>query len=260
MWLAADAAASLARFEADHGVLHINSAGRTWAEQEELIRRYNAGGAANRPPYLFRPAPHGVSWHEKGTAIDTNEIARFKRDGATYGWEFDITTDVVHAQYHPNLDKHKPGTAPAGGGSSIQFDQTVANEQAWLISLGYNLGPAGADGRRGDATIAAYKQYQAFLRAYGYTGAIDGIWGAGTQAAHAVFYASKHAAAPVPAAPGNALTYADIQAGLNRFGYRLKVDNVWGNASHNALGDFQSKHGLKRDYLVGPATRAALGI
>lgn len=59
---------------------------------------------------------------------------------------------------------------------------------------------------------------------------------------------------------GGALTYADIQRGLNKFGYNLAVDNNWGPKSSNALADFQRRNGLTIDRIVGPKTRAALGI
>jgi peptidoglycan hydrolase-like protein with peptidoglycan-binding domain len=66
---------------------------------------------------------------------------------------------------------------------------TVQAQQNWLISRGYDLGPSGADGIAGPMYAAAVQRYQTFLRAYGYTGDIDGDWGPGTQAAHAAYYA-----------------------------------------------------------------------
>lgn len=143
------------------------------------------------------------------------------------------------------------GSAPA---PALQPQQLVKDEQSWMnASRGEHLV---VDGLIGPLTVAAIKRYQTFLRAYGYAGAIDGIWGAGTQAAHARYYAAWTAPAPKT----GALTYADIQRGLNEFGYGLVVDGVWGPKSHNALGDFQRRHGLTVDYIVGPKTRAALGI
>ncbi len=254
MWLAPDAAASLERYENDHGVIPINEAGRLKSQQDALLARWAKGGAANRPPYLYQPGPSSgpnASWHLSGEALDTPARNALAAALAPYGWTFDIASDVVHAQYHPSKDQH------AGGGAAAPSTDVV-NQQNWLNSIGINVGAA--DGIIGPKYRAGVKAYQSLLRAYGYTGAIDGIWGAGTQAAHQRYYDSKHAAAPVPESHGGALSYADIQAGLNKFGYGLAVDNIWGPKSHNALGDFQSKHGLVRDYLVGPKTRAALGI
>lgn len=254
MWLAPDAAASLERYENDHGVIPINEAGRSKAVQDGYLARWAKGGAANRPPYLYQPGPSSgpnVSWHILGEALDTPARNALAASLAPYGWTFDIASDVVHAQYHPTKDQH------AGGGGSSPSQDVKNRQQAINDTL--HLGLV-VDGINGPKTKEGTKQLQAFLRAYGYTAAIDGIWGAGTEAAWATYVNAGHQAAPVPAAPGKALSYADIQAGLNKFGYGLAVDNIWGPKSHNALGDFQSKHGLVRDYLVGPKTRAALGI
>ena len=68
-WLEAGAADSLARLERDHGVININSAGRTEGGQQGLINRWDAGGWQNRPPYLYEPArpartsPHVIAFH-----------------------------------------------------------------------------------------------------------------------------------------------------------------------------------------------------
>jgi peptidoglycan hydrolase-like protein with peptidoglycan-binding domain len=76
----------------------------------------------------------------------------------------------------------------------------------------------------------------------------DGIWGPKTDAA---FFP----AAGKPSSKAHwELTYADIQAALVRHGYNLKIDNVWGPLSSNALADFQRKNGLKVDRIVGAQT------
>ncbi|MFE7190492.1 peptidoglycan-binding protein [Kitasatospora sp. NPDC057541] len=45
-----------------------------------------------------------------------------------------------------------------------------------------------------------------------------------------------------------------VQAGLNRAGYSLAVDGQYGNATYAALTDFQSRHGLSADGIVGRRT------
>lgn len=129
-------------------------------------------------------------------------------------------------------------SAPASGGSSIPgFDQTVYNQQVWL-NASRNAG-LDVDGRRGAKTIAKFKEYQTFLRPYGYTGNIDGDWGGGTQAAHEKFYAAL--TKPAPAAPGFPNVSVAILGqignvqGLQKIakigGYQGRIDNVWGPGS-----------------------------
>jgi peptidoglycan hydrolase-like protein with peptidoglycan-binding domain len=149
-------------------------------------------------------------------------------------------------------------------GVDYPYSKVVQREQEWLrMARGEQIVP---DGRKGPATTAAYKRYQTFLRAYGYTGAIDGDWGDGTQAAHARYYGERAAqiATPKPSRKSSKsagqLTYADIQEALNRHGYGLAVDGVWGPKSKAALADFQGRNGLTVDRIVGPATWSKMNI
>lgn len=188
-WLSPAAAASLARFEKDHGVIPVSSAGRYESEQQELINRWDKGGSANRPPRLYQPArPAATSNHVKGggLAIDTsgNGIALMHKFGEAYGWFFNYAYDVVHFEYNGSRDQHRnttPASRPAG------FNQGLANQQDFMnrsVRAGLIV-----DGLTGPKTIAGIKKYQTFLRKYGYKGAIDGKWGSGTQAAHAKYFA-----------------------------------------------------------------------
>lgn len=49
-----------------------------------------------------------------------------------------------------------------------------------------------------------------------------------------------------------------VQYELNKFGYNLKVDGDFGNLTLNAVRQFQAKHNLVRDGVVGPKTITAL--
>ena len=51
-----------------------------------------------------------------------------------------------------------------------------------------------------------------------------------------------------------------IQEALNGFGYRLKPDGVFGQATHDALVSFQTKNGIPADGIVGPNTASKLNI
>jgi peptidoglycan hydrolase-like protein with peptidoglycan-binding domain len=51
-----------------------------------------------------------------------------------------------------------------------------------------------------------------------------------------------------------------VQNSLNAKGYALVVDGVFGAATAAAVTAFQQKNGLTADGIVGPGTRAALGL
>lgn len=54
---------------------------------------------------------------------------------------------------------------------------------------------------------------------------------------------------------------ADLQMLLNsKFGYDLGIDGNFGKATENAVKDFQAKHGLTADGVVGAKTWKALGV
>jgi len=66
---------------------------------------------------------------------------------------------------------------------------------------------------------------------------------------------------PTPAAVGlntSGHPTAQVQAALNRFGYGLAVDGIYGTRTTSAARDFQRVHGLATDGIVGPLTWGAL--
>lgn len=279
-WLSDAAAAAFNRMEAERGFINLTSAGRSVAEQNELIRRWNAGGVYNRPPYLYEPArPAERSNHVKsgGVAFDTTDWQRVRGFCEQYGFRWYGNSDPVHFEYVGG---------GSSGGSTPAFSQEVKNQQAWLISLGYNLGPSGADGIKGGDTVAAFKEYQKFLRKYGYTGDIDGEWGGGTQSAHQRFYGERNAPQPsngVPPFPLAQHQWFGPEAGgdnsisgwhshredLKRWQQRMKdrgwgidVDGLYGpKGASTPTGNtadvtiaFQREKGLNPDGLIGPKT------
>jgi hypothetical protein len=120
--------------------------------------------------------------------------------------------------------------------------------------------------RRGD-TGEAVRTIQYLLRARGYSLAVDGIFGAETEARVKSFQQSKGLA--VDGIVGNQTWEAliitvqrgstgdavrAVQSQLNTRGYGLAVDGVFGSATEAAVRDFQSRNGLAVDGIVGPNT------
>ena len=104
------------------------------------------------------------------------------------------------------------------------------------------------------------KQRQLNLKTYYYyyKKAIDGIEGAGTKEAYKNFQRDNGLA--VDGIYGSntenklILCVKDLQNLLNKHGYRLAVDGLVGNATLNAIRDFQSKNGLAVDGIAGTNT------
>jgi len=230
----------------------IPSCYRDLAHQQYAWDQYkNHGGNVAAVP--------GTSNHGDGTAIDIaitsavknwldNNASRFgfsnaegKANGENWHWDY------------------------VGGGSSGGADdgsaQDTKNRQEWLISQGYDLGPSGADAVKGPKTIAAYKAYQTFLKQnWGYTGAIDGEWGSGTQAAHQRYWDSLHPA-PAPAT-GNPFGIDDVR-GLQKiaklYGYTGGIDNDWGAGSASGFSQFLRKNwGYSGNDVLGPVMWSAI--
>lgn len=234
-WLRDDAAAAFDRAEADHGTLTVNSAGRTEAEQQGLINRWNKGGAGNRPPYLYRPAnPAGASNHVKngGAAIDIGDYAKFAQYSNEYGFQHTYPGgDVVHFDF-------------VGGGNTVNFDQDVVNRQTFLNGV-FGAG-LDVDGLNGPKTKAAIVAYQKVLGVDP-----DGIWGPNTQAAHQAYYDAHQPATAAPAAAQyHTATPADIASlgdsrGIQKVaklnGYQGKLDNQFGGNSQAGLQNFLNR-------------------
>lgn len=230
-WLRNDAAAAFDKAEDEHGILTVNSAGRTVAEQQAFINRWNAGGTLNRPPYLYKPAmPAPASNHVKdgGIAVDVHEYAKFAAYSAAYGFIHSFpSSDPVHFDFH--------GLTPTG---SVGFSQVTKDRQSWIMAHpGISVGPTGADGLQGPATVNGYKEYEAFLRdnGYGYAGAIDGIWGSQLQAAHQKYVNALNAAVPPVAPPpagstGHKATVADLMTLSDIRGFQ-KIARLNGGAT-----------------------------
>ncbi|QRI44947.1 endolysin [Microbacterium phage LesNorah] len=128
-----------------------------------------------------------------------------------------------------------------GGAPGLSYSQEVANQQAWLNQArGEKLV---IDGYLGGMTRAAIARYQTFLGVKS-----DGIWGANTQAAHQKYYDKVTAPAPTQ---GTLVTMDHIGTignieGLQKiarlYGYKGRIDNIWGPGTRQGLANFLNQN------------------
>lgn len=112
---------------------------------------------------------------------------------------------------------------------------------------------------------------QHLLNARGFTLTADGQFGSTTESKVKSFQSSRGLTADGVVGPntwealimtvqsgssGEAAKAAQRQ--LNKYGYALVVDGAFGSASVSATRDYQSKHGLTADGIIGPATWSSL--
>jgi peptidoglycan hydrolase-like protein with peptidoglycan-binding domain len=130
------------------------------------------------------------------------------------------------------------------------FVQAVADRQNYLnAARGAGLVVDGILGAKTKAAILAYQRD--VLRGHGYTGALDGDWGPGTQAAHEKAYAAWVASTQKPAEPQyHNVTLDDIASignveGLQKIAnlyLRQGIDNQWGPKSKEGLQRFLNQN------------------
>lgn len=266
--------------------LIVSSGTRTREEQAYL---YN--GWINRLPGFNLAAPPGSSNHEEygptgpraldlrdsggdagvtviGSARSNWLAANSGRWGFRNAGHYFSPREGWHYEYTGSLG----GSGGGGGGTGGNFDQTTANEQNWMQNIGIDIGSHGADGIIGPDYENAVRTYQTMLRAYGYTGDIDGKWGAGTQAAHEKFYADWYSGGGKIAVDGQwgPATTKVLQARLGvevdgQLGYNtIRALQTWlgvtadGEMGYNTISALQKAVGSPVDGELGPNTVRAL--
>lgn len=263
------------------GILHPSS-GHGFGNQVTIESNY--GGSTIRFSYAH------LQWE---TPLRVGQSVRQGQHVGYEGVSGSTTGNCVHIELWRNGFINPAPTIAAirGGSSSAPASQDTKNRQMWL-NQSRNAGLV-VDGIQGPATDRAYEAYQIFLRDnYGYTGAIDKVWGTGTQTAHQRYYDAWHASsAPAPTPPpapstGNPFGIPDVR-GLQKIakknGYTGAIDNIWGAGSAKGFAAFlrlgwgyqgndefgpvmwaatarwlRSVHGYVGNDVPGPVMRAAL--
>lgn len=190
----------------------------------------------------------GVSADISGVPKNATVIAIFKRHNIEFNYPPETwhVSDTSINTYNDTKVVINPTTSSS---------QTVKNEQNWLNSA--RKAGLVVDGIPGPKFKTAVKAYQTFLRAYGYTGAIDGSWGAGTQTAHRRYYDAVKAKSKKRATIKQGSKGADVKYLQAKLG--LKQDSIFGPATKAKVVAWQKSKGLTPDGIVGPKSWAKLG-
>lgn len=134
--------------------------------------------------------------------------------------------------------------------------RTVRTLQQALVDEGYEID---VDGDFGEATAAALRDYQSNNEL-----TVDGIAGPDTWAS--LGYEDDDGAKassggqPLLEVGSRGDAVRDLQAALAELGWELDIDGVFGDATDEAVREFQEENELDVDGVVGPLTWAALGF
>lgn len=171
-----------------------------------------------------------------------------------------------------------PASAPAAPGALLRAGSKGPEVLAWqnfLVSQGFKLTP---DGAFGPATTLATKTWQKKVGL-----PTDGVVGPASRATASrgptaaaaspvavrptASRTTATATAPVPSAAVSRTLRAGMkgddvkswQKVLADAGYTMQIDGIFGPGTTAATKDWQTKHALPADGVVGPATRAKIG-
>lgn len=147
MYLRDDAADAINALEDKYGTIRINRATVSEAVQQTLIDRWNKGGAANRPPFLFQPkSPAKKSEHVQAIAVDVYNYTSDRAKLEEFGFRWYGPTDPVHYTF---VGWNRPATntpTPA----PEEKDEDMANK-----ALGHYVGK-GAEVPAEQRTVLIY--------------------------------------------------------------------------------------------------------
>lgn len=199
----------------------------------------------------------------KTQAFQRNEAqAYYEALGVFYGYKSGGKAPAEPNKDQPNTQP-KPISKPKLNSSGLlrKGDQgmKVKRLQQNLIKSGEKLPEFGADGIFGEETERALKAFQAH---HGLV--VDGLYGAKSKATLAKVLNQKGQKKPIRPYPGHLIRLKhpymnDKNSGSHDIAaiqraVKVKADGIYGPQTANAVGRYQSRHGLTSDRIVGPKT------
>jgi peptidoglycan LD-endopeptidase CwlK len=225
---------------------------RTVEQQREYVRKgvsktmksYHLVGQA----LDFVPVKDGkADWNGYDEPAIKKAIAKAKELGFSWGGDWKTFKDKPHLQYDKIpygsdtfTGKETPSTTLLKRGSK---GIEVVKLQSKLNLFGYKLA---VDGIFGTKTEQAVRDFQ---KKHGL--AVDGIVGKQT-------FSKINGKLPLLKRGSKGEAIKELQKILNKLGYKLVVDGIFGVNTEKAVRNFQAKNGLAVDGIVGKHTYAKL--
>jgi len=210
----------------------INSAYRTLAQQAILYAHFQLKRCG-----ILAAALPGFSNHNSGLSIDPEDAPGWRRHLERHGWDWLGSFDPMHYDYK------------GGGTKDLRFLSIKAFQQLW--NLNYPASKISEDGKWGTQTYnALMSTSETGFRQVPSEPVKDG--------------ASNPKVAPILSPSltfGMSGSYVmELQQALNKKGFKLQTDGVYGEATQKAVRAYQASAGLVADGVVGMGTRSHLGL
>jgi len=213
--------------------IQINSAYRTIAQQAVLFNHFQ-----NRRCGIRAAARPGASNHNSGLGIDIEDAAGWQPYLERHGWDWIGSFDPMH------FDFVRSGTKDLKSLSILAFQQlwNINNSKRKLVQ----------DGVWGSQTYEALLQTAClgFDRVTAKT--IPGIVSPAVLEIRQLIPSLRKGS--------DGIHVRTLQQALNRKGYGIKVDGIFGASTQIAVEALQQAHGLDIDGVVGIGTKRALGL
>ena len=257
-------------------------ASKTYAWYRTMYPKYPRSGYDTRDTTADQVYNPNVSYASTNAAVDDTWNYRFTRNGAIFETQYcagtynNSRTSGQCGENHGFVD----GNFMSQNGSHYWADQ--GKDWQWILNFYYSniaistIGstpppsaewPLLRNGDQGSNVITL----QHLLNAHGYTLSADGVFGSGTENAVRSFQTQQQLTADgvvgsqtwsqlvITVRSGdNGSAVRAAQQQLNKYGYNLAVDGVFGGGTDSAVRSFQSSHGLTADGIIGPNTWQAL--
>ncbi|NOK63972.1 MAG: Peptidoglycan hydrolase (amidase) enhancer domain [Chloroflexi bacterium AL-W] len=258
-------------------------ASKTYAWYRTMYPKYPGSGYDTRDTTADQVYNPNVSYASTNAAVDATWNYRFTRNSAIFETQYcagtynNSRTSGQCGENHGFVD----GNFMSQNGSHYWANQ--GKDWQWMLNFYYSnivistIGntppPPSAEWpvlRNGDRGVNV-STLQHLLNAHGHGLSADGVFGSGTENAVRSFQTQRQLTVDgvvgsqtwsqlvITVRSGdNSSAVRSAQQQLNKYGYNLVVDGVFGSGTDSATRNFQSSRGLTADGIIGSTTWQAL--